>query len=170
VPPPLTLHLAHGRLRACVTAEMPAVMLGYRNIHEDKDGSAMPAPRREQSERLTRYTGRDAVSLERLTENTKRDLVYLFTRPWSDSTNGIKLSPLKFLEKLAAVVPLPCAHLARWRWYFLSVPSGRSGALTLPSHAVAFVWKVLHAASCCSRREYLWYSAHRKAWSLVCCC
>ncbi len=42
------------------------------------------------------------------------DLVYLFTRPWSDGTTGIKLSPLELLEKLAVIVPLPRVHLVRY--------------------------------------------------------
>ena len=65
-------------------------------------------------ERLLRYTGRGAVSLERLAEDANGDLVYRFTRPWSDGTTGIKLSPLELLEKLAAIVPLPRAHLVRY--------------------------------------------------------
>ncbi len=40
--------------------------------------------------------------------------MYLCTRPWSDGTTGIKLSPLELLEKLAAIVPLPRAHLVRY--------------------------------------------------------
>jgi hypothetical protein len=76
--------------------------------------TAIPAHRRDQLERLIRYTRRGAISLERLTEDTNGDLVYLFTRPWSDGTTGIKLSPLELLEKLAAIVPLPRAHLVRY--------------------------------------------------------
>ena len=38
----------------------------------------------------------------------------MFTRPWSDGTTGIKLSPLELLEKLAAIVPLPRVHLVRY--------------------------------------------------------
>jgi hypothetical protein len=74
----------------------------------------VPAYRRDQLERLLRYTGRGAVSLERLTEDANGELVYTFTKPWSDGTTGIKLSPLELLEKLAAIVPLPRAHLVRY--------------------------------------------------------
>jgi hypothetical protein len=74
----------------------------------------IPAHRRDQLERLIRYTARGAVSLERLTEDDNGDLVYMFTRPWSDGTTGIKLSPLELLEKLAAIVPLPRVHLVRY--------------------------------------------------------
>ena len=74
----------------------------------------VPAHRRDQLERLLRYTARGAVSLERLTHDANGDLVYTFTHPWSDGTTGIRLSPLELLEKLAALVPLPRVHLVRY--------------------------------------------------------
>jgi hypothetical protein len=75
---------------------------------------SVPAHRRDQLERLIRYTARGAVSLERLEADANGDLLYTFTRPWSDGTIGIKLSPLELLEKLAALVPLPRMHLVRY--------------------------------------------------------
>jgi hypothetical protein len=74
----------------------------------------VPAHRRDQLERLLRYTARGAVSLERLQEDANGDLVYTFTHPWSDGTTGITLSPVELLEKLAALVPLPRVHLVRY--------------------------------------------------------
>ncbi len=74
----------------------------------------VPAHRRDQLERLLRYTARGAISLERLTVNADGDLIYTFNRPWSDGTTGIKLSPLELLEKLAALVPLPRLHQVRY--------------------------------------------------------
>jgi Putative transposase len=74
----------------------------------------VPAHRRDQLERLIRYTARGAVSLERLTQDANGDLVYTFTHPWSDGTIGIRLSPLELLEKLTALVPLPRVHLVRY--------------------------------------------------------
>jgi hypothetical protein len=74
----------------------------------------IPAHRRDQLERLIRYTARGAVSLERLAQDANGDLVYTFTHPWSDGTTGIRLSPLELLEKLAALVPLPRVHLVRY--------------------------------------------------------
>src|SRR5262245_210075 len=71
----------------------------------------VPAHRRDQLERLIRYTARGAVSLERLPQDAHGDLVYTFTHPWSDTTTGMRLSPLELLEKLAALVPLPRMHL-----------------------------------------------------------
>ena len=70
----------------------------------------VPAHRRDQLERLIRYTARGAVSLERLAQDANGDLVYPCTHRWSDGTIGIRLSPLELLEKLAALVPLPRVH------------------------------------------------------------
>jgi hypothetical protein len=53
----------------------------------------VPAHRRDQLERLLRYTARGAVALERLEVNADGELLYTFTHPWSDGTTGIKLSP-----------------------------------------------------------------------------
>ena len=55
--------------------------------------TSIPAHRRDELERLLRYTARGAVTLERLDVNADGDLLYTFTRPWSDGTTGIKLSP-----------------------------------------------------------------------------
>src|SRR6266545_3804371 len=73
----------------------------------------VPAHRRDQLERLLRYTARGAVALERLAQDTNGDLLSTFTHPWSDGTTSIRLSPVELLEKLAALVPLPRVHLVR---------------------------------------------------------
>jgi hypothetical protein len=75
---------------------------------------AVPAHRRDQLERLIRYTARGAVSLERLEADANGDLLFTFTRPWSDGATGITRSPLDLLEQLAALVPLPRLHLVRY--------------------------------------------------------
>ena len=59
----------------------------------------VPAHRRAQLERLIRYTARGAAGLERLEEAANGDLVYTFTKPWSDGTTGITLSPLELLDR-----------------------------------------------------------------------
>jgi len=73
----------------------------------------VPAHRRDQLERLLRYTAHGAVALERLAQDANGDLIYTFTHPWSDGTTSIRLSPVELLEKLAALVPLPRVHLVR---------------------------------------------------------
>src|SRR5262245_9761672 len=86
-----------------LTGPRCASMQGF-SLHAN---TQVPAHRRDQLERLMRYTARGAVALERLTQDANGDLIYTFTHPWSDGTTGIRLSPMELLEKLAALVPLP---------------------------------------------------------------
>ena len=88
--------------RPALTGPRCAGVHGF-SLHANTE---IPAHRRGQLERLMRDTAIGAVSLERLTEDDNGDLVYMFTRPWSDGTTGIRLSPLALSEKLAAIVPL----------------------------------------------------------------
>jgi len=97
--------------RPALTGPRCASVHGF-SLHAD---THIPAHRRDQLERLIRYTARGAVALERLHEDARGDLVYTFTKPWSDGTTGITLSPLELLEKLVALVPLPRVHLVRYR-------------------------------------------------------
>jgi hypothetical protein len=97
--------------------ELPA-LTGPRcaSVHEFSlhANTQVPAHRRDQLERLIRYTARGAVALERLAEEAHGDLVHTCTKPWSDGKTGMTLSPLELLEKLAAIVPLPRVHLVRY--------------------------------------------------------
>ena len=96
--------------RPALTGPRCASVHGF-SLHAN---TQVPAHRRDQLERLLRYTGRGAMSLERLQEDVNGELVYTFTHPWSDGTTGIRLAPLELLEKLAALVPLPYVHLVRY--------------------------------------------------------
>jgi hypothetical protein len=96
--------------RPALTGPRCARVHGF-SLHANTE---IPAHRRDQLECLLRYTGRGAVSLERLEEDAHGNLVYTFTKPWADGTTGITLSPLELLEKLAALVPLPRVHLVRY--------------------------------------------------------
>jgi Putative transposase len=67
--------------RPALTGPRCASVHGF-SLHANTE---IPAHRRDQLERLIRYTARGAVSLERLTEDDNGDLVYMFTRPWSEA-------------------------------------------------------------------------------------
>ena len=71
-------------------------------------------------------------SFERLAEDTNGDLIYTFSRPWSDGTTGITLSPLELLEKLAATVPLPRVHLVRYAGCFAPHSQLRGAIVSTP--------------------------------------
>src|SRR5713101_8263673 len=103
------VEVCHGE-RPTLTGPRCASVHGF-SLHANTQA---PAHRRDQLERLIRYTARGAVSLERLQEDANGNLVYTFTHPWSDGTTGIRLSPLELWEKLAALVPLPRVHLVRY--------------------------------------------------------
>src|SRR6266852_3686912 len=79
-----------------------------------------------------RYTARGAVALERLAEDAHGDLVYTFTKPWSDGTTGMTLAPLELLEKRAATVPLPRVHLVRSAGYLAPHSQLREAILPTP--------------------------------------
>ena len=115
----------------------------------------VPAHRRDQLERLIRYTARGAVSLERLTQDANGDLVSTFTHPWSDGTTGMRLSPMELLEKLAALVPLPRVHLVGPNPTFVSpgAISIRGGSQHYPQRLHGgLLWRYIHirAAISCS--------------------
>jgi Putative transposase len=122
----------------------------------------VPAHRRDQLERLLRYTARGAVALERLEEAANGELVYRFTKPWSDGTTGITLSPLELLEKLAALVPLLRVHLVRYggclapHSRLLPTSQGTRRPLGLPARedksvaqAVARLLEAIDEQACC---------------------
>jgi hypothetical protein len=54
---------------------------------------------------------RPAIASERLSIDPDGRVVYRLRRPWSDGTSAIVFEPLAFLERLAALVPRPRAHL-----------------------------------------------------------
>lgn len=92
----------------------------------------VPAHRRDQLARLLRYMARGALALERLQEDANGDLVYTFTKPWSDGTRGFKLSPVELLEKLTALVPLPRVRLVRYGGCLAPPSMLRSAILPTP--------------------------------------
>jgi len=62
-------------------------------------------------ERLCRYIARPAIASERLSIDADGRVVYRLRRAWRDGTSAIVFEPLVFLERLAALVPRPRAHL-----------------------------------------------------------
>jgi hypothetical protein len=77
-------------------------------------------------ERLARYLLRPALSLDRLWLRDDGLYQYDFRRPWSDGTAGIVLAPMEFMEKLAALIPIPRANLVRYHGVLAPVASWRN--------------------------------------------
>ena len=69
------------------------------------------AHQRNELERLCRYITRPAIADERL---KRGDVVLQLKSAWRDGTTHIRMSPLEFMQRLAALVPRPRLHLIRF--------------------------------------------------------
>jgi hypothetical protein len=69
---------------------------------------------RHQLERLCRYITRPAIANERLSLNRAGDVVLRLKTPYKDGTTHVVMSPLEFMQRLAALVPRPRLNLIRF--------------------------------------------------------
>ncbi len=69
---------------------------------------------RKELERLCRYITRPAIANERLKRNGAGDVVLQLKSAYRDGTTHIVMSPLEFMQRLAALVPRPRLHLIRF--------------------------------------------------------
>ncbi len=81
-------------------------------------GVSMTGGERDKIEKLCRYIARPAVALERLSLNSRNQVVYNLKKPYDDGTTHIVMTPLELLERLAAIVPRPRVHLTRFSGVF----------------------------------------------------
>ncbi len=88
-------------------------------------------------ERLLRYCARPAFAAERLQEFDAHRLIYHLPKPGPDGRTQLILSPLEFIERIAALVPLP--RQRRHRDYGVLAPSVplRAAVTALASAATA---------------------------------
>jgi Putative transposase len=68
---------------------------------------------RQRLEQLCRYITRPAISDERVELNAAGQLVLRLKTSWRDGTTHLVMSPLEFMQRLAALVPRPRLHLIR---------------------------------------------------------
>ena len=67
---------------------------------------------------LVEYMARGPLSNERLEVLPDGNVKLKLKTPWHDGTSHLVLTPSEFLEKLAAIVPPPRAHLVKWGGVF----------------------------------------------------
>ena len=67
---------------------------------------------------LVEYMARGPLSNERLELLPDGKVKLKLKTPWHDGTSHLLLTPSEFLEKLAAIVPPPRAHLVKWGGVF----------------------------------------------------
>ena len=69
---------------------------------------------RKELEHLCRYITRPAIANERLALNSAGQVVLTLKTPYRDGTTHIVMSPLEFMQRLAALVPQPRLNLIRF--------------------------------------------------------
>ncbi len=73
------------------------------------------ARERKKLARLCRYITRPALANDRVQCNGAGQVVLKLKTPWRDGTTHQVMSPLEFMQRLAALVPRPRLHLIRFQ-------------------------------------------------------
>ena len=79
-----------------------------------KPGPGIGPAGRAEDATLCRYITRPAIANERLALNRAGQVVLTLKTPYRDGTTHLVMSPLEFLQRLAALVPRPRLHLIRF--------------------------------------------------------
>lgn len=85
---------------------------------------------RKRLEQLCRYITRPALSDERVQVNAAGQVELKLKTPWCDGTTHLVLSPLEFMQRLAALVPRPRLHLIRF--HGVLAPNAKLRSLVVP--------------------------------------
>ena len=85
-------------------------------------------------EKLCRYMARPAIATERLSLLPDGRVSYRLRRRWNDGTHTLVFTPLEFIEKLAALVPPPRAHLVSYHGVFGPNAAWRSEIVPHPTN------------------------------------
>jgi Putative transposase len=92
-------------------------------------------------ERLCRYITRPALANDLVKINGRGQVELKLKTPWRDGTTHHVMSPLEFMQRLAALVPRPRLHLIRFygvlapnaTWRSKVVPQAPNGTKLLPA-------------------------------------
>ena len=118
---------------------------------------------RKSIEPLRRYITRPAISNERLGTNREGNAVLKLKTPWRNGATHIVLTPMEFMQRLAALVPRPRLHLIRFHGVLAPNAKLRSQVVPVPparttagegdcTHGTAnrCVWRGRGGSSACS--------------------
>jgi hypothetical protein len=100
-----------------------------------------------------RYITRPALASERVQCNAAGQVVLKLKTPWRDGTTHLMMSPLEFMQRLAALVPRPRLHLIRF--HGVLAPNAKLRAQVVPQEPVELDQAVQPAAceaSCAHHR------------------
>jgi len=85
---------------------------------------------RQALEQLCRYITRPALANERVQTNAAGQVVLKLKTPWRNGTTHLVMSPLEFMQRLAALVPRPRLHLIRF--HGVLAPNAKLRAQVVP--------------------------------------
>ena len=85
---------------------------------------------RQALEQLCRYITRPALAYERVQCNAAGQVVFKLKTAWRDGATHLVMSPLEFMQRLAALVPRPWLHLIRF--HGVLAPNAKMRALVVP--------------------------------------
>ncbi len=85
---------------------------------------------RKRLEQLCRYITRPALSDERVQLNAAGQVELKLKTPWRDGTTHLVMTPLEFMQRLAALVPRPRLHLIRF--HGVLAPNAKLRPLVVP--------------------------------------
>jgi len=85
---------------------------------------------RKRLEQLCSYITRPALSDERVQLNAASQVELTLNTPWRDGTTQLVMSPLEFMQRLAALVPRPRLHLIRF--HGVLAPNAKQRAMVVP--------------------------------------
>jgi len=115
---------------------MPRETAARQPLCADIDGFSLHAAVRVEAndrkrlEQLCRYITRPALSDERVQLNDAGQVELELKTPWRDGTTHLVMSPLEFMQRLAALVPRPRLHLIRF--HGVLAPNAKLRALVVP--------------------------------------
>ena len=124
---PITTNLTHPA-KLCANAHGPSTSAGQalactpgvRCATEDRNGIEQPC----------RYITRPAISNERLAINREGNVVLKLKTPWRNGTTHLVLTPMEFMQRLAALVPRLRLHLIRF--YGVLAPNAKLRSQVVP--------------------------------------
>jgi hypothetical protein len=96
-----------------------------------RTSSSYGADQRKELERLCRYITRPAIANERLKRNHAGQVVLQLKSAYKNGTTHVVMSPLEFMQRLAALVPRPRLHLIRF--HGVLAPHAKLRAAIVPS-------------------------------------
>ena len=129
VEPALSLSKGQALREAHRTRELCANASGF-SLHA---GVHCAANDRQGIEQLCRYITRPAIANERLSINRDGNVVLKLKTAWRNGTTHIVLTPMEFMQRLAALVPRPRLHLIRF--HGVLAPNAKLRSTVVPTPA-----------------------------------